>query len=284
MTRKLFLTSGLLVIALSLFVQANAQELVPQCEALKSEGDPDAVVKKNLDALRDKDAKIRAQAAQELASACDKRAASPLIGLLSDDDPKVRMAAVATLGKLGDRAAIDPMLEALDKEQSWEVRYAYGSALAAFQIYRASYAVLNTIANPQGQKVKTEAEMRARCYAVLMVNQLRDVQFSRKGVSILFGYLDHEQPALSQMAEQTMVSLKETRNGRHELMGILRQSHNPEFQIKAAKWIGQLGIEDARDVLEEITGAEAGSVNLSVQKAARDALALLDKKQTAEKK
>ncbi len=284
MTNKLWLILFTLVVAFSLTPRASAQELSPQCESLNSEGDPAAAVKKKLDALKDKDAKVRAQAARDLASACDQRAVDPLVGLLSDDDAKVRSAAIETLGRLGDRATIDPMLEALYKEQSWDVKYAYGPALAAFQIYRASYAVLNTIANPQNEKVKTEAEMRARCQAMLMVNQLRDVQFSRKAVSILFSYLDYEQPALRQIAEQTMTALKETRNGRHELMGILRQSHNPEFQIKAATWIGKLVIEEARDVLEEIANAEAGSVNPSVQKAVKEALASLDKKQTAEKK
>lgn len=284
MTKKLFLTLFTLAVAFSLTSKANAQEFYQQCEALNSEGDPAAAVKKNLDALKDKDAKVRAQAAHDLATACDKRSVELLVSLLGDDDPKVRAAAVETLGRLGDRTAIDPLLEALYKEQNWDVKYVYGPALASFQIYRASYAVLNSIANPQGEKVKTEPEMRARCQAMLMVNQLRDVQFSRKAVNILFTYLDYEQPALRQLAEQTMTALKDTRNGGHELMGILRQSHNPEYQIKAAKWIGKLGIDDARDVLEELANADAASINPSVLKAVKEALATLDKKQTAEKK
>jgi HEAT repeat protein len=281
MMNRLLLILCALLMTMATGASARAQNFYQQCESLKAEGEPAAAVQKSLDALKDKDAKVREQAAKQLAAACDRRATEPLVSLLSDADPAVRMAAVETLGRLGDREAIDPMLEALYKEADWKVKDVYASALASFQIYRASYAVLNTIANPQGQKVRDEVELRTRCHAIVLVNQLRDVQFSRKAVSFALSFLSYPEAPLRRLAEETMYALKETRNGRHEITGILKQSHYPDFQVAAAEWIGRLGIEDARYLLEQLTAPEAKDINPRVQKAAREALAALDKKQAA---
>lgn len=260
---------------------ASAQTFYPQCEALQGEGAPDAAMKKNLDALKGSDPKAREQAIKQLSGTCDKRVTESLVALLGEKDPAVRMAVIETLGRLGDRAAIDPMIEALYQEPDWKVKDVYASALASFQIYRASYAVLNTIANPQSQKVTDEVELRTRCHAVLLVNQLRDVQFSRKAVSFMLIFVAYPEEPLRRIAEETMYALRDTRNGKHELTGILKQSHYAEFQILAANWIGRLGIEDARFLLEQMTATEAKGLNPRVQKAAKDALAALDKKQAA---
>lgn len=259
---------------------AQAPALVSQCETLRSEGEPAEAVRKNLDALKDKDAKVRQQAAQKLAVACDRRAVDSLLILLNDAEPAVRIAAVETLGKLGARTTIDPLLEALNGEKDWTVKYAYADALAAFQVHRASYDVLNALANPQGGQVKDLAEMRTRCHAILLVNQLRDVNFSRKAVGILFEFIDDRRPEFRQLAEQTFQRLGETRNGKHELMGILRQNRYPEYQLKAVTWLGRLGIEDAREVLLEMSKTE---IDARVKKAIQETIALLDKKQAAEK-
>lgn len=270
--------------ALLMFVSAgavSAQTFYPQCETLQGEGAPDAAAKKSLDALKSSDPKVREQAIKQLSGACDKRVTESLVAMLGENDPAVRMAVVETLGRLGDRAAIDPMIDALYKEQDWKVKDVYAAALASFQIYRASYALLNTIANPQSQKVNDEVELQTRCHAVLLVNQLRDVQFSRKAVNFMLIFLSYPEPPLRKIVEETMYALRDTRNGKHELTGILKQSHYPEFQILAANWIGRLGIEDARFLLEQMTAPDAKDVNPRVQKAAKDALAALDKKQAA---
>jgi HEAT repeat protein len=283
MMQKSLLTLCVLLIVTATSRMISAQTLYPQCEALKKEGEPDAALKKNLEALKARDAKVREEAVRQLSAACDQRVVEPLIGMLGAADPSVRIAAIETLGRIGDRAAIDPMLEALYNEKDWNVRYAYAPALASFQLHRASYAVLNTIANPQTLKVTTETEMRARCYAILLVNQLRDVNFSRKAVSFLLTFVDYQEAPLRKIAEETMFALRETRNGKHELTGILKQNqnHHLDFQVRAAEWIGRLGLENARYILEEITAPDAKNVNPRVQKAAREALAALDKKQAA---
>lgn len=283
MDKKSSLILSVIMLTVSLSLPALAQTLYDQCETLRSEGEPKAATQKQLAALKDKDAQARKQAMAQLAESCDKRAVEPLLALLNDPDPTIRAAAVATLGRLGDRDSIDPLLELLEKEKDWTVRDAYATSLASFQIHRASYAVLNTIANPQTMKVTDETELRTRCHAILLVNQLRDVKFSRKAVGFLFTFLSYPEEPLRRIAEETMYALKDTRNGKHELTGILRQSNFPEFQIKAATWLGRLGIEDSRELLTEMIAPGSKQLNPLVVQAIKDAIAMLDKKQAATK-
>ncbi|MBL8186703.1 MAG: HEAT repeat domain-containing protein, partial [Acidobacteria bacterium] len=100
-------------------------------------------------------------------------------------------------------------------------------------------------------------------------NQLRDVRFSRKAISFLFVFQDHERPEFRRIAEETGLELRNTRNGYHELAGILKQHAYPDFRRKAAYWLGKFGTEEARAVLQE---AAATDKDPSVQKAAQDAL------------
>jgi HEAT repeat protein len=102
-----------------------------------------------------------------------------------------------------------------------------------------------------------------------MVNQLRDVRFSRKAISFLFVFQDHELPEFRRIAEETGLELRHTRNGYHELSGILKQHAIPDFRRKAAYWLGKFGTEEARAVLQE---AAATDKDPGVQKAAQDAL------------
>jgi HEAT repeat protein len=256
-----------LLCALSAISQAQA--LYEQCEVLAASAKPE--VERHLAALKDKDAQVRIKAASELAKTCEQRAVAPLISLLKDADPLARVAAVEALGQLGDRAAVEPLIAAISDED-WRVRLALGRSLASFQYYEASYAALNALGNPQGEKVKDEGDMRARCAALIAVNQLRDVRFSRKAVTILFGFLDDEREPLRRIAEQAMFELKNTRNGYHELIGILKQHNSPAFREKAAYWLGRLGIQAARSALGQ---ASVGDRDPRVQQVAKDALALL---------
>ncbi|MFN0120209.1 MAG: HEAT repeat domain-containing protein [Blastocatellia bacterium] len=272
-----FLTSYLLgmTIALALCAPASGQELYKQCESLSADGELSAEVKKHLAAMAGKDPVAREKAAVALETVCDKRVTEPLISLTADENPKVRIAALRALGKIGDRAAIDPLLELLPKEKDWDVIYYYVEALSAFQVHRSGYAVLNSIANAAPATVKTAAEMRTRCHAVVLVHQLHEVNFSRKALGFIFGFLDHTDPALAKIAEEHMYQLKDTRNGPHELPGILKITNYPTFKIKAATWIGRLGIEDARYALEAKALSESDP---QVLRAVKDAIAMLDQK------
>lgn len=250
---------------------ARAQQaLYQQCPSLSESAN--AEVLKQIAALKDQNAQVRAQAAAALGKTCDQRVISPLIGLLKDADPQVRVAAVEALGRLGDRTAIEPLIE-LAEDPDWRVRQKLALALCSFQVYQASYVALNVLAVPR-DGVKTEEEMRVKCTAILAVHQLTDVSFSRKAVSFLLTFLDDEREPMRKIAEQTMYELKNTRNGPHELVGILKQSNAPSFRRKAAYWIGKLGIERGRRALED---AAENDRDVGVRETAKEALALLNK-------
>ena len=244
----------------------RALPLYEQCKPLvsASEAAPKAMV-----ALKDKDSNKRIEAVRALANACDKRATEALLAVTRDADAEVAVAAVEALGQLGDPDAIDPLLELIESAD-WRMRWALVRTLASFQVYRSNNAVLNLLTNPGDKKITDEHDLRVRCFGILMVNQLRDVRFSRKAISFLFVFQDHEREDFRRIAEETGLELRATRNGYHELAGILKQHAYPDFRRKAAYWLGKFGTDEARSVLQE---AAASDKDPGVQKAAQDALA-----------
>jgi HEAT repeat protein len=272
MNNKVFSLAAIVVVAATLIVAQSKPEasvralpLYDACAALQSSK---ADVPGQILALKDKDARKRVEAAESLARSCDARAVEPLLAALKDDDAMIRAAAVAALGQLGDRAAIEPLIE-MAAEEDERVRAALVRTLASFQVYQASNAALNVFTNPGEKRVTDAGDLRARCLGILAVNQLRDVRFSRKAIGFLFVFLDSPDPALRRIAQETALELKNTRNGYHELIGILKQHNYPDFRRKAAYWLGQFKLESARDALAE---AALGDRDPGVQKAAKDAL------------
>ncbi len=243
----------------------RAHSLYEQCPSLQTsnESATNAIASRT-----DNDAQKRIEAAAGLAKSCDSRAVEPLVAALKDSEVSVRLAAVEALGQLGDRSAIEPLIEALN-DQDWRVRAALGHTLCSFQAYQSSNAALNTLVNSGERKVNDEGDLRARCIGILMVNQLRDVRFSRKAIGFLFTFLDHENAKLRRIAEETALELKNTRNGYHELIGILKQHNYPDFRRKAAYYLGKYNLEEARPALAE---AATGDRDPSVQKVAKEAL------------
>lgn len=248
----------------------RALPLYEKCDALADNAAAPAAIA----ALKDKDADKRIKAAETLAKACDARATNPLLAVIRDDaEVPVRVAAVEALGRLGDQETIDPLVELIEGSD-WRVRVALARTLTSFQIYRASNAVLNVLSNPGDKKVTEEGDLRARCQGILQVNQLRDVRFSRKAVGFLFLFLDHENQQFRRIARETMMELKGTRNGYHELLGVLKQANFPDFRVKAAYWLGKFNIEDTRPALEDAAATDRDSL---VRQAAQDALAAMKK-------
>jgi HEAT repeat protein len=243
----------------------RAEPLFEQCSSLQANNEAATTA---IAMLKVRDEQQRVKAAEALAKSCDTRAVEPLIAALKDSDVTVRVAAVEALGRLGDRSAIEPLIEAVSDED-WRVRAALGRALCSFQVYQASNAALNVLANPADQKINDEGDLRARCAGILMINQLRDVRFSRKAIGFLFVFLDHQDEKLRRVAEETAMELKNTRNGYHELIGILKQHNYPDFRRKAALYLGKFNIEAARPALAE---ASIGDRDSSVQKIAKEAL------------
>jgi len=270
-SRKLGRLLWLLLCCAAAAAPGRAQALYEQCAALGDSGGEE--VTRRLAALKAADPRARAEAAAALGRGCDRRAVGPLVALLGDEDPEARVAAVEALGRLGDREAIEPLIAAL-ADKDWRVRRALAPALCSFQAHPASYAVLNTLVNTGDNPVKDEGDMRARCAGVIAIHQLRDVSFSRKALVFLFDFTADERPTLRQAAEAAALELKETRNGSHELIALLKQSLNPALRRQAAYWLGRLGMQSGRPALGE---ASVGDRDERVRQAAAEALAALKK-------
>lgn len=249
----------------------RALPLYEQCASLveNNEAAPAAIA-----ALKDKDSQKRIKAAEALAKSCDSRATNPLLAAArSDEDVTVRVAAVEALGRLGDKEAIDPLIESIE-DADWRVRMALARALPSFQVYRSNNATLNALTNPGDKKITEEIDLRVRCQGILEVNQMRDVRFSRKAIGFLFIFLDHENIELRRIARETAMELKNTRNGLHELIGILQQHNYPDFRLKAALYLGKFNLEEARPALEQAAASDRDS---NVREAAQAALAAMKK-------
>ena len=249
-----------------------AQPLYDQCKVRKSTVAGKRIVDAQAVKLKSSSRDERIRAVGALAASCDARATPLLTGLLKEDkDPAVRAAAVTALGHLGDPDSIEPLRNAIADPDS-RVLFELGPALCAFQDYKASYDTLNYLANPGNRPMNTVADLAARCRAILSLFQLQNVGFSRKAMHFLLEFLDHSDPAFRQLTMDTLREARKTKNGPHELVGILKQSNNPDFKMKAAFWIGELKIESGRDLLTEVS---ANDRDYRLRREAEKALAKL---------
>ena len=254
-------------------IEIKPQPFFEQCPSLKTGAGDDAVAT-SLAALRGKEPQARAKAAEQLAQACDSRAVEPLIDALKDEDAAVRRAAVVALGKLGDKDAIEPLIESIgDKDH--RARLALISALGSFKFFRARNMVLNGVAFTSGPDPDDETDLRVRCAAILTCNQFADTSYSRKAILFLYNFLQSQNPRTRSLAEQTLMELKNTRNGPTELMAIAKNDHNPELRRWAAVWLGNLKLEAARELLKNTAASDA---HPRVRQAAEQALKQLDSK------
>ncbi|HEX4950878.1 MAG TPA: HEAT repeat domain-containing protein [Blastocatellia bacterium] len=247
----------------------KARPLLTQCESL-SETD-NAAVTAALKSLGSADAAGKIRLLGELSKSCHRKSIEPIVLVLQDKDPLVRQAAVEALGHLGSEDAIDPLIE-MAKDPDWRVRFSVGTALCAFQKQRSSYAALNHLAVVQNESGLKADDVRARCHTMLQINQLRDVNFSRKTFMFLFGLLESKDEAIVKLATETMHAMKDTRNGQFELIGMLKQSINPNYRRNASYWLGQLKIEKGRWLLTEVAATDTDE---TVKKTAAEALKLL---------
>lgn len=238
------------------------------CQALAAGTGQDDAVAKSIAGLKSQDAKARIQATQQLSKACDKRATDPLLDLLNDPETSVRVAAAEALGRLGDQDSIQPMMDLLSG-QNIQVKTAMTSAFASFPGFKGRNSVVNQIANPSGADITDEADMRLRCQAILTACQLKDVSHSRKSILFLYDFLNSQHAPIRAMAEQTLMELKNTRNGETEMIAILKQSNNPVLRRWAATWIGKIGFTGAREALQEIA---VGDSDAQVKQLAAEAL------------
>ncbi|MBS1810911.1 MAG: HEAT repeat domain-containing protein [Acidobacteria bacterium] len=274
--------SFLILLLLILNLAASAQDksvdeqyvikvrpLIEPCEELKDADD--AAVAKAIKDISTADSAGKIRLAGELGKSCHKKSAEPLVALLDDKDPLVKIAAVEALAHLGDEETIEALIQ-VGKDPDWRVRFATGPALCAFQKQKSSYAALNYLGVASTTNPVNEEDMRARGVTFLAINQMRDVSFSRKTLFYLFSAQDSKDEGVRKVARETLMALKNTRNGSRELIALLKQSLNPNYRRNCAYWLGQLKVEVGRDVLTDVA---ANDVDETVKKTAAEALKLL---------
>jgi beta-lactamase regulating signal transducer with metallopeptidase domain len=96
-----------------------------------------------LDALHDRDWRVRAYAAWALGYSGDTRATAPLVAMLKDRRWRVRSAGAHALANLGDPAAEEAMLGAVGDE-AWQVRTPVARYLGGQGTHRATLEALRT--------------------------------------------------------------------------------------------------------------------------------------------
>ena len=72
----------------------------------------------------------------------------------------------------------------------------------------------------------------------------------------LFTLSVSENAATQKIAIEAIRESVKTKNGPHELTGILKQANNPDYRSKAAYWIGELKVEAGRDLLLEVAESD----------------------------
>jgi HEAT repeat protein len=262
---------GVLFCVLPAYAQVKLAPLplLTPCAQRASDAIADQAAQPFIAKLKDKDIALRVQAAEHLGKSCYQAAANPLVAALQDTAPQVRAAAITALGKLADRDTVED-LRMMTGDADTNVRLALIQALATFTSFSARNAVLNNIANPSDFEVVDENDARVRCVAILTLNDVSNVEYSRKGIYFVYGFLKSRHAAVREVAEQTMLALKDTRNAPTELIATLKTHNSPELRRWAAVWLGKLGIELGREAL---TNAATGDASPAVKDAAGKALA-----------
>lgn len=120
-----------------------------------------------MDALRDKEAKVRAGAARVLGFVATKSAVDELERLLTDPDRDVRRATVSALGEIRDSKATKPLIKALQDEW-WFVRSEAAQALGKIRDVSATEPLFAAL-NDSDSSVKLAAEN-----ALLTLSRLPD--------------------------------------------------------------------------------------------------------------
>ncbi len=97
-----------------------------------------------MDALKDKDPRVRNVAVSALGKLRDMRAVDPLIDALKDGDTAVRINVCKSLGALGDFKAIKPLVNSLN-DQEMGVRIAACGALGSFSCPDVIHPILDAL-------------------------------------------------------------------------------------------------------------------------------------------
>lgn len=215
------------------------------------------------EALRDKNAAVRASAASGLGEAKDRRAVEPLIAALADKIPLVRARAATALGKIGDKQAIASLVAAL-QDKAAPVRGAVAAALGEFKE--------NIIAPPLIERL-IDKDGSVRAAAVASLGKLK----TKETLPPLLSALQDKSPRVRAAAAIALGKLK-NKQALEPLIAALKDKDQRVRRV-AATALGDLkasravppliaALQDPKDselvnnaalALKKITGADFGS-------------------------
>jgi HEAT repeat protein len=244
-------------------------------KALEEIGKP--AVELLIDALKNKDAKIRQGAASTLGQIGDKRAVEAILTTLQDEDGAVRASAASALGQIGDTGAIEALLTTLQDEDS-AVR-----ARAAHSLDKLGWKPGEGINDIGYWIAKREWE---QCVALgrpavppLIAcfqdkdKSIRDAvsealgQIGAPAIEALIAALENEEPRVRQAARKALAH-----TGAPATMPLIRRLQHRDARIRqaACKVLGQLG--DTRAVTPLISALKDQDQYTATRQSAAQAL------------
>ncbi|NBO64994.1 MAG: HEAT repeat domain-containing protein [Acidobacteria bacterium] len=211
-----------------------------------------------------------------LGNSCDRSAIDPLIDLLGHSSEDVRVAVIEALGRIGSPDGVGPLSLIVNTESN-RVKLAIARTLLSVRRGNARAMALNYVASP-AIELRDEEDMRIRGSVILTFNELTNNSFNQKAIIFLRNYLSLPDPKMVKIAEEVMRKLPETRNGKRELIGILKHRNDPQIRVWVCSWLGRLQIVEGRDALTE---AAEKDVSPLVRTAAVEALKSIDRPSAA---
>lgn len=221
----------------------------------------DAALSPLIHTLKDADPHVRKEAAVALSAFRDQRMVLPLIALLHDPSSEVRRAVAATLGLQGDTRAVEPLNDAFLHDADERVR-------------RAAQEAIHRIGErAQQQRVEElSAEMRARMAEALHKTsqppQDAEKLFHTFGIpryELLLATLESDDHTVQRRAVRELI-----RMGQKAVEPLIRSAQGellPHVRAHVAFALGELGDPRAIEVLEDMLDDAHEEVRYAAQKA-----------------
>ena len=245
--------------------------------------------------LKDKDNRVRTEAAFALGRLRDERAVEPLIKTLKDKDNRVRAEAVRSLGYLRDKRAVEPVIKALEDKDTY-IRESAASALRLLRDKRAFEplvkALQDTDSNVRSNAAWALGYLQDKRALVPLVKTLkckdtivrRHAAFAlgllgdKRAIEPLFRLLKDNEPSVRGCAARSLAQLGDKRA--FKLVVELLKDINRNARIRTVEALELLRDKRAVEPLEKLLKTEQDS---RVRKEIEKALKKLNKTPILEK-
>ena len=278
--RKLISIIPLLILALifcfactTIGQEAKAVESKPDIAA--AEQNSDVEIEQLIEDLKDKDSKVRKDAAEDLGNIGDSLAVDPLIEALRDENSFVRQNAAKALGQIKDVKAVEPLIEALGDKDNDVRKYAAAAlgyigdtkaikplieALKVVDFYdedarEAAMNALVSIGEPAVEPLiealgDKEIKTGTRCYAAEALGNIGD----NRALKPLIEALGDEETFIKFYAAEALGNIGDNRAVEPLIEALKDEDEN--VRKAAAYALGEIGDNRALEPLIEALGDE----------------------------